>query len=207
MRDGGGGATAELPARRGRVHRGIPFCDETCLPRATGSNAVCGVTGTLPTVLPAVNEGFLASAPSRLVDTIEVGLPADLVWAELTRDGTLDWCPGLQITWVSSRPFGVGTKRQAKLLGVLLGVQEEFFIWEEGRRMAFFVTAVRPAAYRRSAEDYVVEALSPDRSRFTWTLAFELTLLGKLNSPLSAMIIKGMFADTRRHLEQLAARR
>ena len=27
--------------------------------------------------------------------------------------------------------------------------------------MAFFVTAVRPPAYRRSAEDYVVEALGP----------------------------------------------
>ena len=72
------------------------------------------------------------------------GRVADAVWAELTRDGTLDWCRGLKITWLSPRPFGVGTKRQARLLGVLR-VQEEYFIWEEGRRMAFFVTAVRPA--------------------------------------------------------------
>jgi Polyketide cyclase / dehydrase and lipid transport len=128
-------------------------------------------------MLPAVDEPFLTSAPSRFVDTIEAALPADTVWAELTRDGTLDWCRGLQITWLTPRPFGVGTKRQAKLLGVLLRVQEEYFIWEEGRRMAFFVKAVRPAAYRRAAEDYVVEALGPDRCRFTWTLAFELTLL------------------------------
>jgi Polyketide cyclase / dehydrase and lipid transport len=158
-------------------------------------------------MLPAADEAFLASAPSRFVDTIEVALPADTVWAELTRDGALDWCRGLEITWLSPRPFGVGTKRQAKLLGVLLRVQEEYFIWEEGHRMAFFVTAVRPPAYRRSAEDYLVEALGPDRCRFTWTLAFDLTLLGKLNSPLSAPIIKRMFADTRRHLERLAARR
>jgi hypothetical protein len=158
-------------------------------------------------MLPAVDEAFLASAPSRCVDTIEVALPAATVWAELTRDATLDWCSGLKITWSSPRPFGVGTKRQARLLGALLRVQEEYFLWEEGRRMAFFVTAVRPAAYRRSAEDYLVEALGPDRCRFTWTLAFELTLLGKLNSPLSALIIKRMFADTRRHFEQLAARR
>jgi hypothetical protein len=157
-------------------------------------------------MLPAVDEAFLASAPSRFVETIGVALPAGTVWAELTRDGTLGWCRGLEITWLSPRPLGVGTKRQARLLGVLR-VQEEYFIWEEGRRMAFFVTAVRPAAYRRSAEDYVVEALGPDRCRFTWTLAFELTLLGKLNSPLSALIIKRMFADTRHHLEWLAARR
>src|ERR1700733_5382152 len=159
-----------------------------------------------PVMLSTVNEAFLASAPSRFVETIEIALPAETVWAELTRDGTLDWCRGLQITWLSSRPFGVGTKRQAKLLG-LLRVDEEYFIWEEGRRMTFFVTAVRPAAYRRSAEDYVVDALGPDRCRFTWTLAFELTLLGKLNSPPSASIIKRIFTDTRRHLEQPAARR
>ena len=82
-------------------------------------------------MLPAADEAFLASAPSRFLDAFEVALPAETVWAELTRDGTLDWCRGLQITWCSPRPFGVGTKRQARLLGVLLKVQEEYFIWEE----------------------------------------------------------------------------
>jgi hypothetical protein len=42
---------------------------------------------------------------------------------------------------------------------------------------------------------------------FTWTLAFDLTLLGKLNEPLSSLIVKRMFADTRHHFEQLAAAR
>ncbi len=146
-------------------------------------------------MLPAVDEAFLATAPARFVDTVEIALPASAVWAELTRDGTLGWCRGLEITWLSPRPFGVGTKRQARLFGALLRVQEEYFIWEEGRRMAFFVTAVRPPAYRRSAEDYVVDPLGPDRCRFTWTLAFDLTLLGKLNSPLSSAIIKRMFTE------------
>jgi hypothetical protein len=156
-------------------------------------------------MLPAADEAFLASAPSRFVDTIEIALPAETVWAELTRDGTLDWCRGLDITWLSSRPFGVGTTRQAKLLVALLHVREEYFIWEEGRRKAFSVTEVRPPAYRRSAEDYVVEPLGPNRCRLTWTLAFELTSLGKLNAPLSGLIIRRMFADTRRHFERLAA--
>src|SRR5215218_3371310 len=158
-------------------------------------------------MLPAVSEEFLASAPARFVDSFEIALPASTVWAELTRDGTLDWCRGLEITWLSPRPFGVGTKRQAKLLKVLLRVQEEYFIWEEGRRMAFFVTAARPPAYKRSAEDYVVEPTGADSCRFTWTLAFDLTLLGKMNAPISSPIIKRMFADTHRHFEQLAAQR
>jgi hypothetical protein len=87
---------------------------------------------------------------------------------------------------------------------VLLRVQEEFFIWEEGRRMAFYVTSARPPAYRRSAEDYVVEPLGPDSCRFTWTLAFEFTLLGRLNAPFSSLVIKRMFSDTRRHFQQLS---
>jgi len=156
-------------------------------------------------VLRTADQDFLASAPSRFIDTIEIALPAETVWAELTRDRTLDWCRGLQITWLSPRPFGIGTRRQAKLLGALLNVQEEYFIWEEGRRKAFFVTAVRPPAYRRSAEDYLVEPLGPDRCRFTWTLAFDLTWLGKLNSPVSGPIINRMFADTRRYFERFAA--
>jgi hypothetical protein len=71
--------------------------------------------------------------------------------------------------------------------------------------MAFFVTAVRPPPYRRSTEDYVVEELDPGRCRFTWTLAFELTWLGRLNGPLTALIVRRMFADTRRHFERLAS--
>jgi hypothetical protein len=158
-----------------------------------------------PPVLPSVDETFLAAAPTRFAEAFDIALPASAVWAELTRDRTLDWCRGLEIRWLSPRPFGVGTRRQAKLFAVLLRVREEYFIWEEGRRMAFFVTAARPPAYRRSAEDYVVEALGADRCRFTWTLAFDLTLLGKLNGPLMSLIVKRMFADTRHHFEQLAA--
>jgi hypothetical protein len=110
-------------------------------------------------MLPAVDEGFFQSAPVRFAETMEIGLPAQTVWAELTRDKTLDWCRGLQITWLSPRPFGVGTNRQAKLFSVVLAVREQYFLWEEGRRKAFFVTGVMPPVYRRSAEDYLVEPL------------------------------------------------
>lgn len=158
-------------------------------------------------MLPAPDETFLASAPTRFVEAFDIALPASAVWAELTRDGTLDWCRGLEIDWLSPRPFGVGTKRQAKLFGVLLRVQEEYFIWEEGERMAFFIIAARPPAYRRSAQDYAVAAVGAERCRFTWTLAFDLTLLGKVNAPAMPLMVKRMFADTRRHFDRLAAQR
>ena len=158
-------------------------------------------------MLPAVDEEFLRSAPVRFVDVVEFDLPAADVWAELTRDGAQDWCKGLAITWLSPRPFGVGTKRRAKLMGgVLLRVDEEYFVWEEGRRKAFSVTSARPPSYRRSGEDYVVEPLGPDRCRLTWTLAFELTAVGQLNAPLAEAVVKRMFSSTRRHFRELAAR-
>jgi hypothetical protein len=156
-------------------------------------------------MLPRADEAFLESAPARFVDTVDIALPAATVWDELTRDGTLDWCRGLKITWMSPRPFGVGTKRQAQLFGVMLKVQEDYFVWEDGRRKAFTVTSVRPPVYKRSAEEYKVEPLGEDRCRFRWTLAFELTLLGKLSSPLSSPVIHRMFRDTRRHFARLAA--
>jgi len=43
----------------------------------------CWLLAILAVMLPAVDETFLASAPSRFVETIEVPLPADTVWGEL----------------------------------------------------------------------------------------------------------------------------
>jgi hypothetical protein len=156
-------------------------------------------------MLPAVDEGFLASAPTRFTETFEIALPSAVVWNELTRDNTLDWCRGLTIKWASPRPFGVGTKREARLFGgALLRVKEQYFVWEEGRRKAFFISSARPPAYKRSAEDYVVEHLGPDRCRFTWTIAFEMSLLGRMNGPVTRMVIARMFSDTRSYFENLA---
>ncbi len=153
-------------------------------------------------MLAPVDETFFDSAPLRFQETFEIDQPAAAVWQELTRDNTLDWCRGLRITWTSPRPYGVGTTRQAKLFGgLLVTVREEYFIWEEGHRMAFYVTSAVPPTYRRSAEDYLVEPVSESHCTFTWTLAFELSPLGKLGGPVTKQIVANMFTSTRRHFE------
>jgi hypothetical protein len=53
--------------------------------------------------------------------------------------------------------------------------------------------------YRRFAEDYLVEETGPNASRFTWTIALDPNPLGRLGKPVNAVIVKGLFTDTRRH--------
>jgi hypothetical protein len=80
-------------------------------------------------------------------------------------------------------------------------LQEYFFIWEEGRRYAFYGTKASTPVFRRLAEDYLVEPDGPDRCRFTWTAALEPTPLGRLGGPLNGLLFKNLFADTRRYFK------
>ena len=155
--------------------------------------------------LEPVHEGFLTSAPARYSDTFAIVRPAEEVWRELVSEKPLDWCRALSIRWTSERPFAVGTTRQAKVLGGATKVQEQFFIWEEGRRHAFYVTEANLPVFRRLAEDYVVEPDGPDRCRLTWTVALEPTLLGRLGGPVNRLLFKSLFADTRRHFHAPSA--
>ena len=145
------------------------------------------------------DESFLATAPKRFEDSWEIPLPAAAVWADLTSDTPLHWCRALtKITWTSARPFGVGTTRTAKVLG-LIALQEEFIVWEEGRRKAFVGVQANLPLMTRIAEDYVVEPTGDGSCRLTWTIAVEPSAAGKPGSPLNAAIFKSLFKDTAKH--------
>jgi hypothetical protein len=149
--------------------------------------------------LEPVHEDFLSSAPVRLSQTFAIARPAAEVWGELVSDGALGWCRALSIRWTSPRPFGVGTTREAKVLGGAMKVQEHYFLWDEGRRHAFYVTEANVPTFKSVAEDYVVEPDGPERCRFTWTVALAPTPIGRLGGPMTGRIFKSLFDDTRRH--------
>ncbi|HEV7162478.1 MAG TPA: SRPBCC family protein [Solirubrobacteraceae bacterium] len=149
--------------------------------------------------LEPVEESFFGSAPVRYCDTFAIARPAAEVWLELVSEKPLGWCRAVSMRWTSEPAFGVGTTRQAKVLGGAMKVQERFFVWDEGHRHAFFVTEANTPAFRRIAEDYLVEPDGPERCRFTWTIALEPSPLGRLGGPLSGLIFKSLFVDTRRH--------
>ena len=147
-----------------------------------------------------VDASFLDSAPLRLSDTFTIPQPASRVWEEMTGDHALDWCRILGgITWTSPRPFGVGTERSIKVFGGAVVFRERFFRWEEGRRHSFAVTEATVPAFRRFAEDVLIEPEGEHACRMTWTIAIEPQPAVALGDPLNRRILRTLFADTRRH--------
>jgi hypothetical protein len=149
--------------------------------------------------LAPVDEGFFASAPSLYSDTFAIPRPAGEVWGELTSDSPLGWSRILSAGWTSERPLGVGSTREVKLLGGVVKLQEHFFIWEEGRRYAFYATEANLPIFRSVAEDYTIEPDGPERCRFTWTAAVEPTPMGRPGAPVNSAIFRRLFIETRRH--------
>lgn len=152
--------------------------------------------------LESVDESFFDGAPVRLVGEFEIARPAAEVWAELTDDAPLSWCRVIGssgIEWTSPRPFGVGTTRTVKALKGVNRFDERFFRWEEGRQMSFYVLKASAPLVRKFAEDYLVEPTSENSCRFTWTVAYEPSTLGKLGEPVNRRLLGTLFADTRKH--------
>jgi hypothetical protein len=152
----------------------------------------------MPSLEP-VDETYFDRAPQRFVETWAIAQPAEKVWAELTGDKPLHWERGLRLQWTSPRPFGVGTTRQGKMMGGMTTLDEYFFIWEEGRRCAFYGTHMNVPTFKSFAEDYVVEPDGVDRCRFTWQIAMTPSALGRLSAPMNKMLANRTFHDTSRY--------
>jgi hypothetical protein len=147
-----------------------------------------------------VDESFFEQAPSRVVGTFDIPRPAEQVWADLVSDGTLSWCRILsEVTWTSARPFGVGTTRTVRALRGLSTLKEKYFRWEEGRRKSFYVAQGSTPAFRRLAEDYLVEPAGESACVFTWVIASELRTLARPSGPINRLLLRTLFTDTRRH--------
>lgn len=147
-----------------------------------------------------VDEAFFVAAPVVLSETFVVNHPASRVWDELTADHALHWCRIIGpsgIEWTSEKPYGVGTTRTVNALKGLSSMHEHFFIWEEGRRKSFYVLDAAAPMFKRFAEDYVVKPTGDTSCEFTWTIAYEPTLLGQ--GPVNKAIMRTLFSDTRKH--------
>ena len=150
--------------------------------------------------LQPVDETFFETAPTVYVGTVDVARPAAEVWAELVADGALSFCRSLRgARWTSPRPFGVGTTRTMPAMFGTLMVHETFFRWEEGRRKSFYAHRTNLPVFRRLAEDYLVEEVSPTACRFTWTIATDPYPATRPLAYLNKRTTDGLFRDMRRH--------
>lgn len=159
----------------------------------------------MPSLEP-VDESYFEKAPQRFSHTWSIAQPADSVWSELVGDQPLHWCRGLSIRWTSPKPYGVRTTRAVKTLGGLSSGEEYFFIWEEGRRHAFYFTHANLPVFTSLAEDYHVEPDGIGRCRFTWRIGLSPSLLGKPGAPLNRLLFASFFRDTGRYFNAAVSR-
>ena len=61
------------------------------------------------------------------------------------------------------------------------------------------MTETTSPLFKSLAEDYRVEPRGEDACRFTWTVAVELTAIGRPGTPVNRAILKTLFTDTARH--------
>ena len=152
----------------------------------------------MPALQP-IDDSYFDRAPQRFAHTWSIARPAEQVWAELVGPQPLHWCRGLNLRWTSAEPYGVGTTRQAKVLGGALTGEEYFFAWEEGRRYSFYFTRANLPVFTSVAEDYVVEPDGAGACRYTWRVGLTPSALGAPGRPLNKLLFSRFFADTGRY--------
>ncbi len=99
-----------------------------------------------------VAEDYLAHSPN--IVSYRFGVRASAVWAALLDpQAWTEWLPITKVTWTSPKPFGVGTTRTVEVGPQV--IEETFFAWDEGSRMAFrFERSTLPIS--AAVEDYRV---------------------------------------------------
>lgn len=123
-----------------------------------------------------------------------------VVWAALL-DGEswTKWLDLTKVTWTSPQPFCEGTTRTVEGHSTM---EEEFFIWDEGERMAFYVTASDLPLVKAFAEDYkLVE--TPTGCDIHWAFRCDANFIVKfmINRAIKAAFTKG-FKDLELYLGQ-----
>lgn len=150
--------------------------------------------------LEPADAGLFDSAPHILRYRKHFAATPEHVWESLSSDASLQaWGPTVSsLTWLSARPFGVGTEREVALAPGLIKVRERFFRWDEGRGYSFHAVEANAPLFRKFAEDYV---LTPegDGTRFDWTVAIQprdvLTLPFKALAPVLKVAFGRLASD------------
>ncbi|MCP4806314.1 MAG: SRPBCC family protein [Proteobacteria bacterium] len=104
----------------------------------------------------------IACTPDELFDVFED--PASWpVWAS----------PGIaRVEWTSPKPYGLGTTRTVYMTGGL-AVDEEFTVWERGKKMAFTFLSTSEDVWEQFGELYEVQDLGEAGCRLNWTVAYD----------------------------------
>lgn len=136
-----------------------------------------------------VGEAYLADKP--IVVTHAFPFPPSAVWAALLdAQAWTEWLPITKVTWTSPQPFRVGTTRTVEIGPQ--AVEETFFAWDEGSRMAFrFEKSTLPVS--AAVEDYrVVPTAGGCELRWSGKASAIWPLGGLISKQLAGSLSDGM---------------
>lgn len=128
---------------------------------------------------------FADTAPARAEGAAVVAVTPAEVWAVLVdHAGWPRWFSGVKACRSTSEPAtGIGSTREVVLSGGAR-FQERFIAWEEGALWAFTATEMTPGGFRSLVERVTIEAIDAGRTRVTYRMAFDPSLLLKPLAPL-----------------------
>ena len=145
-------------------------------------------------VCRAIDETFFETAPTVLRHVGEIPASAAETFSVLEDGASWPvWFKGIrEVTWLTPKPFGVGTRRTVRLDTVT--VEEFFFRWDVGKRLSFYLTRHDRPLTHALAEDYNLVSTGPASCRFEYAVAFEPRMIVKLTRPLTVAYFNHMFA-------------
>lgn len=134
-----------------------------------------------------VGEEYLANR--RPAATYKFPYPASALWSVLLNgDAWCEWTAITKVTWNNEPPFAVGTTRTVEVNDTI--IEETFFGWEEGRRMAFRFEATNLPLVSAAAEDYSIKDSGDGGCELSWY--FRISAIFPLNLLLHWQISKGV---------------
>ncbi|WP_084418595.1 SRPBCC family protein [Henriciella litoralis] len=144
-----------------------------------------------PKKLEEVGEAYLADASKVHLVSHDFPFAPEVLWAALLDGDTwTKWLPITKVEWTSPKPYKVGTTRTVWIGSQI--VEEVFFAWDEGSRMAFrFDRTTLPL--NAGVEDYQVHATETG-CRLDWRFRARAPfLLGPLiSAQMKSGIRKGL---------------
>lgn len=136
---------------------------------------------------------FLQNAPEKVVNVVEVPASIEEIFKTFEdAQAWTKWFEGIDnVEWTSPKPFGVGTTRVVTLGP--LKVWEYFFRWDQDSGFSFYFERTNLSFVKALVEDYQLEKIDEQLTRFTYTVAYEPSLLLKLTGPLGRTALRRTF--------------
>ena len=140
-----------------------------------------------------VELGFLKTAPIKIELTTRLNVSAEALFEIFEGPDSWGWASIKEVVWETPKPYGAGTTRTIDVEGQGK-IQEHFFLWEQGKHMAFRFEKGEMKAVSVLVEDYSVKPISEDECEFTWTIGMKLRGILRLLTPILAGVMRKQFA-------------